>query len=270
MPMLFQALSLRSALVALTSGCLMLATAGHVRAGEEEGLGLLFHNLIGARPAPQPGPTLQPSGSGAESYPAHQRRAWRQSGRRAWLREPRAQIQPKPKARYAALPRPEKLRQTVGRPAPRPKLADNAALLLPRGRDPGAALLRDATLRRGDVVITAQGPGVFTGKEGDQHRAGDFEDAERSSSLDRRTRKLLAAMVAPAGARCRPTRRAAPWPSHAGYRLVSRRRPRSRREWPSPRCGWSYPGAALNTAARARDGRRMVRAWSTYSSRLHS
>ncbi|ACA19867.1 conserved hypothetical protein [Methylobacterium sp. 4-46] len=254
--MLFRTLPLRRVLVALTSGCLVLAMAAHVRAGEEEGFGLLFHNLSGAGPAPQPEPVpvVQPLlnyGSGAERYPAHRRRAWRQSTRREWLREPRAQIRPKQKVRYAALPRPEQVREKVEKPAPKPKLADNAALTLAKAGDPGAALLRDATLRRGDIVITAQGPRVFTGKGGDQHRVGDFEDAGRSSSLDRRTRKLLAAMVAPAGALLAEEARR----SLAKLRRVPAGAPEASQvqaQLTEPVVRVVYPGAVLNAAGRAR------------------
>ncbi|WP_245524153.1 hypothetical protein [Methylobacterium nonmethylotrophicum] len=96
-----------------------------------------------------------------------------------------------------ALPKPEKVRAVV---ADKPKLADSKAAMLAKAGDPGSALLHDATLRKGDIVILADGPKVFTGKAAEQHRTSEFEDASRSSALDRKTRQLLAAMVRPVGA----------------------------------------------------------------------
>jgi hypothetical protein len=66
--------------------------------------------------------------------------------------------------------------------------------------NPDAALIHDASLRKGDIVITPSGIKVSIGPRGKQHAAGEFELVSRSSAVDRRTRKLLAAMVAPSGA----------------------------------------------------------------------
>jgi hypothetical protein len=45
-----------------------------------------------------------------------------------------------------------------------------------------------------------QEAGLFTGKTEERHATSDFESASRSSAVECKTRKLLAAMVAPHGA----------------------------------------------------------------------
>jgi len=61
--------------------------------------------------------------------------------------------------------------------------------------------MHDATLRRGDIVITTDGAKVFTGKPQEYHAGSEFEPVSRSKAVSRKTRSLLAAMVAPRGAR---------------------------------------------------------------------
>lgn len=60
--------------------------------------------------------------------------------------------------------------------------------------------MHDATLRRGDIVITTDGAKVFTGKAQEYHAGSEFEPVSRSVAVSRKTRSLLAAMVAPRGA----------------------------------------------------------------------
>ncbi|GJD65912.1 hypothetical protein [Methylobacterium frigidaeris] len=188
-------------LLVLTSGGLLLGTFGPSHANEDNALGGFFQQLFSApsSPAPQPSPppaVQDPTPRAGYGYAP--RRAWRQFGRHHLSREvPEKAARVRPKIRYVALPKPGKVRATV---AEKPKVADSKAVMLAKAGDPGSALLHDATLRKGDIVIMADGPKVFTGKTGEQHRAGEFEDASRSSALDRRTRQLLAAMVRPVGA----------------------------------------------------------------------
>lgn len=65
---------------------------------------------------------------------------------------------------------------------------------------PAAALLRDETLRPGDIVVFKTGAQVFSGRTGRRHTMDDFEPVRRSAKVDKKTRKLLAAMTLPAGA----------------------------------------------------------------------
>jgi hypothetical protein len=67
--------------------------------------------------------------------------------------------------------------------------------------NPAEALLRDPTLRKGDIVVLREGPKVFTGAAQAVHRVTDFEDAHRSKVISSDLRKRLAAMTTPAGAR---------------------------------------------------------------------
>ncbi len=63
-----------------------------------------------------------------------------------------------------------------------------------------AALLRDETLRPGDIVILKTGAHVFEGETRQTHSMRDFEPVQRSAAIDRKTRQLLARMTQPAGA----------------------------------------------------------------------
>ncbi len=77
-----------------------------------------------------------------------------------------------------------------------------------------AAFLRDETLRPGDIVVFKSGAQVFAGSTGRQHSMGDFEPVKRSANIDKKTRKLLAAMTEPAGT----------LPADEARRMVSRLR----------------------------------------------
>jgi hypothetical protein len=68
--------------------------------------------------------------------------------------------------------------------------------LVPQGpiQDPVAALLNDATLRQGDVVVLPDGPKVFKGKASTPHRLSDFEDVRRTKLVGAKTRRQLTAL----------------------------------------------------------------------------
>ncbi|MFC6789912.1 hypothetical protein ACFQE0_09960 [Methylobacterium komagatae] len=89
------------------------------------------------------------------------------------------------KTRYAALP-------VKIRVSDRQKPLDMSA-------GPAAALLKDETLRPGDIVVFKSGAQVFAGRTGRQHTMGDFEPVRQSAAIDKKTRKLLTAMTQPAG-----------------------------------------------------------------------
>ncbi|GJE41090.1 hypothetical protein [Methylobacterium soli] len=170
----------RRSLVALTATGLILGTAASVHAQDAGGLGGLFQQLFGgARPAqqaaPQPAEVQMPS---PERY----------YGRRHDRRAEGARL--RPKIRYAALPKPEPLKVTItDRQTP-----------LDMKAGPAAALLRDETLRPGDIVVLKDGARVFTGNPDKRHAMHEFQAVEQSSRVDRKTRRLLAAMIAPVGA----------------------------------------------------------------------
>jgi len=60
--------------------------------------------------------------------------------------------------------------------------------------NPLPLLLRDDTLRTGDIVIFPDGPRVFTGEEGDNHALSDFVGASEVK-LSRVIRNALASLV---------------------------------------------------------------------------
>src|SRR3954453_16772671 len=71
--------------------------------------------------------------------------------------------------------------------------------------DPVAALMKDATLRRGDIVVLPDSPKVFKGGRTTPHRLSDFEDVRRTKLVGEKTRRQLTAMsVQPSGARVQP------------------------------------------------------------------
>lgn len=55
-------------------------------------------------------------------------------------------------------------------------------------------------MRKGDIVITTNGAKVFTGNAQEHHAGEAFKPVSRSKAVSRKTRSLLAAMVAPRGA----------------------------------------------------------------------
>jgi hypothetical protein len=61
--------------------------------------------------------------------------------------------------------------------------------------DPVGKLMRDPTLRRGDIVILQGGARVFRGSPGGSHHASDFEDVRYSRLIGEKTRRDLMAMT---------------------------------------------------------------------------
>ncbi|WP_019905470.1 hypothetical protein [Methylobacterium sp. 77] len=97
---------------------------------------------------------------------------------------------PRLKIRYAALPKSEPLQLHVGdRQTP-----------ISISSGPMTALLKDPTLRPGDIVVLKDGARVFTGNEDKTHSVRDFEPVSRSAMVDRKTKALLSMMIAPVGA----------------------------------------------------------------------
>ncbi|GJE03133.1 hypothetical protein [Methylobacterium isbiliense] len=168
----------RDMVLALASGMILVSTAVAVQAADD-GFAGLFRNLFSA-PAPiQAAPTAAPL---PDAYGRPMRRLRRErSQARAALRA---------RARYVALPKPE--------------AAETKPVKVERPSgpfDPRTALLRDPTLRPGDIVILPEGPRVFKGESGAaKHRMSDFEDVSRSRTVSTKTRRDLMAMTAPAGA----------------------------------------------------------------------
>lgn len=161
----------RTARAAYIAGIAIVAcgTVQVVQAHAAEG-GFL-EMLFGVRPAPAPQVQAPP----AVSAPAF-------SGRPRHLGYGRHKL----KTRYAALP----VRIHVSeRQTP-----------LDMSAGPAAALLRDDTLRPGDIVVFKTGAQVFSGHTGRRHTMDDFEPVRQSAKVDQKTRKLLAAMTQPAGA----------------------------------------------------------------------
>lgn len=192
MPSILPRSGRRAALV-LASSALVLSTVAGVHA-QEAGLGGLFGHLFGGTPrqaAPAPVQTQAAPPAYYGGAEVNERYRWRRNARGA---ERRA----KPKVRYAALPKAEDVSGVSGKqPVDQKAIAAN----------PTAAILRDETLRPGDIVVMPTGPKVFMGHEergrgakAARHRMSDFEDVRNARSLDSKTRKQLLAMMVPHGA----------------------------------------------------------------------
>jgi hypothetical protein len=182
---LFQSRSiLRHALVSLVSGSLIVGPAVSVQAGDEPGLGGLLQQLFSpsrpAEPVQQLAPPAQVQSPSPTRYYGR-RHAQRAEGKRL-----------RPKIRYAALPKsePEPLKVRVTDRQTPLEMKDGSA----------DALLRDETLKPGDIVVLKEGASVFTGQPGKRHVQRDFESVSHSDRVDHKTRKLLAGMIAPRGA----------------------------------------------------------------------
>lgn len=175
----------------------VVSTAVSVQAGDEGGLGF-FQSLFGspqAAPAPEPVPSPAPAAAAPQAQSPY-----RVFGRRHARRADGVPV--RAKVRYAALPKSDPV-------APRALQKGRAAGLEPASdrqrpldmtAGPTAALLKDPTLRPGDIVVLPGGAHVFKGTAGKRHALRDFEEVSRSALVDRKTRARLAAMVAPAGA----------------------------------------------------------------------
>ncbi len=162
------ATSPRRAALALSAFGLLAGSAAHA---QEVGF---FEALFGR--ARQPEPVVQ------QAEPV-QSRATRIYSRRHAER-------PRLRTRYAALPKAEPLKVTI---TDRQKPLDMSG-------GAAAALMRDPTLRPGDIVILDGGARVFTGSVEKRHTPQDFQPVRSSRLVDARTKRDLAAMVAPVGA----------------------------------------------------------------------
>ena len=137
--------------------------------------------------------------------PVYSRRAPRIAYRRravlVWVPDrPRVRRSRAPaRTRFASLPRPRPVstRHASVPPAVTEKVrSEDKAKLLPRGpaEDPVTALMKDPTLRRGDIVVLAGGAKVFKGGATAPYRPSDFDDASRSKLVGEKTRRQLTAM----------------------------------------------------------------------------
>ncbi|MEL6063295.1 MULTISPECIES: hypothetical protein [unclassified Methylobacterium] len=166
----------------LRTGCLLaVVTAAGLVAGsslraEAAELGFL-EMLFGARPAPV-SQQVQPAPSYAPQVARHA------SPR---LGSARRRLQ----TRFAALP--VKIRV---------KEADISPRQIPIDMKAGAtaALLKDETLRPGDIVVLNSGAKVFTGDPDKRHALRDFEPTQTSRFVSKGTRKVLAGLFTPVGA----------------------------------------------------------------------
>ncbi|MBP1179468.1 hypothetical protein [Methylobacterium sp. PvR107] len=155
--------------------------AGSAIRAEAAELGFL-EMLFGARPAPQQAQEAQPVPSHAPAYaPAYGRRYTPRLG------AARRRFQ----TRYAALP----VRIHV-------KEADTSPRQVSIDMKGGAtaALLKDETLRPGDIVVLNSGARVFTGDPDRRHAIRDFEPVQTSRYVSKGTRKVLAGLFTPIGA----------------------------------------------------------------------
>ncbi|MCJ2114939.1 hypothetical protein MKK64_27655 [Methylobacterium sp. E-025] len=153
--------------------------AGGVAQAQAAELGFFEALFGGARPAAQ-------AQAPEPSQPAYSGGAYRPRIRRAM--SPRLRL--RPRTRYAALPAAEPLKVRI---TDRQKPIDMTG-------GAAAALMKDETLRPGDIVVLSSGARVFTGDPDAAHTMRDFAPVERSAYVDRGTRKQLAALMAPASA----------------------------------------------------------------------
>jgi len=105
-------------------------------------------------------------------------------GRRVAQGKPATQPQ---RIKYASLPRADAPQRTQLPALPKPKP------LASRKGPPDylAALMKDATLRRGDIVMLANGPHVFRGAQRAVHTVKDFEELRSSKMVSNETRRLF-------------------------------------------------------------------------------
>lgn len=164
------------ALAVATAAVFLAGTAVRVHAAEPG----FFEMLFGARPAAQP--------AQAQDRPrAHPQR--RLGAARHRLR-----------TQYTALP--VKIR------------VSHLQTPLDMKQGAAAALMKDETLRPGDIVVLSTGARVFIGSPDKRHTMAEFEPVQRSPHVDKATRKLLAGMMDPAGVR----------PADEARRVVARAR----------------------------------------------
>ncbi|GJE48558.1 hypothetical protein GOFOIKOB_1589 [Methylobacterium tardum] len=163
-----------SMLAVIAAAGLLAGTAIRAQAAEVGFLEMLF----GARPAPQ---QAQPAPSAAPAYaPSYSRRYTPRLG------AARRHFQ----TRYAALP--VRIRVKEADVSPRQVSIDMKG-------GATAALLKDETLRPGDIVVLNSGARVFTGDPDKRHAIRDFEPIQSSRYVSKGTRKVLAGLFTPVG-----------------------------------------------------------------------
>ncbi|SFV16017.1 hypothetical protein SAMN02799631_06269 [Methylobacterium sp. 174MFSha1.1] len=176
---------LRALLLAMTSGCLLIASSAGAKA-ENDGLDFL-RQIFGGPSSSAPAPVAQPYAVQPYDAPIRQRAS----------RRNRLAVQAKAlrgRTRYVALPKAEVKPQKEVKPL-------QIAVSPLKSLDARTALLRDPTLRPGDIVIMPEGPRVFHGDpDSDKHKMSDFQDVNRPGVVAAKTRKELLAMTAPIGA----------------------------------------------------------------------
>ncbi|WP_288586811.1 hypothetical protein [uncultured Methylobacterium sp.] len=199
LPQTMPAVRLRATLLTVASGCLLIASQAGARAADGDGLDFL-RQIFNPPQAYAPAPVAQPSVVQPYDAPIRQRAS----------RRNRLAIQAKAlrgRTRYVALPKAEV----------KPEKTDTKPLAIAvsplKSLDARTALLRDPTLRPGDIVIMPEGPRVFQGtSDTDRHKMSDFQDVNRPGVVASKTRKELLAMTAPIGA----------LPADAARRLMAR------------------------------------------------
>ncbi|ACA19254.1 conserved hypothetical protein [Methylobacterium sp. 4-46] len=225
----------RGLFLALVSGCLLISTAGAGRATEGDGLGGLFGALFGGGAARSTAPAAIPQPLAEPTTRLRRRLAGRnRADARAALRH---------RARYAALPK-----------APAEDKAGALKVLVPAERitnpsEARAALLRDPTLRHGDIVIMPEGPRVFVGAAGSaKHRPGEFEDVRRSRVVNDQTRRELLARTAPIGA----------LPADEARKLMARLVRHAPKPWTAPEEARTETAMRSESDARAETAMRVI------------
>lgn len=199
---------LRALLLAMTSGCLLVASSAGARAEND---GLDFLRQIFSGPAAAPAPVAQPYAVQPYDAPIRQRATRRHRISVKALRG---------RTRYVALPKAE-VKTKEKEPKP---LAIAVSPL--KSLDARTALLRDPTLRPGDIVIMPEGPRVFQGEaDTDKHSMRDFQDVNSPGVVAAKTRKELLAMTAPIGA----------LPADAARRMMAQYQKVSATTVPTPR-----------------------------------
>ncbi|MGE8126417.1 hypothetical protein ACQKQD_05510 [Methylobacterium sp. NPDC080182] len=165
-----------SLLAVMAAGGLLAGTALRAQAAEVGFLEMLF----GARPAPQ---QAQPAPATAPAFDG------RTFGRHATPRlgAARRRFQ----TRYAALPLKIRVKER--------EISERQTPIDMKG-GATAALLKDETLRPGDIVVLNSGARVFTGNPDKRHAIRDFEPVQNSRLVSRGTRKVLAGLFTPVGA----------------------------------------------------------------------
>jgi hypothetical protein len=90
---------------------------------------------------------------------------------------------PRPKVQHASLPPVREMPKVPKEPV----VLSDAEIV--------AGLMKDPTLRRGDIVMFPKGPKVFTGSSGSSHSPRDFEDIRSSRAVADGTRRAVLALT---------------------------------------------------------------------------